>query len=293
MIALYDLMLKAQNGSALDVMAKQFGLAQKQANEAISALMPAFSEGMKRSTMNPYDFGGFMKALSSGDHVKYFEDVTKAFSPKGIEAGNDLLGQFFGSKDVSRAIAAQAAQMTGIGQEIYKQMLPVVANTLMGGLFKQSMAPFVGAPQPGMDNPWAAAMQQWMEATGMAKKPEPQGVPFANPFDNPFTQAFFGTAGEKKAPQDPFADNPFAKAFSDMMTAMSGGKAEGPAAPEKGATPADSLTTFVNTLFDAGLEMQKDYQKNIENIFNTMSKAPESDAASKADPKKGAPDKDK
>ena len=60
MIALYDLMLKAQNGSALDVMAKQFGLAQQQANEAISALMPAFSEGMKRSTANPYDFSSFL-----------------------------------------------------------------------------------------------------------------------------------------------------------------------------------------------------------------------------------------
>lgn len=271
MIALYDLMLKAQNGSALDVMAKQFGLAQQQANEAISALMPAFSEGMKRSAANPYDFSSFLQALYSGDHAKYFEDVTRAFTPKGIAEGNDLLGQFFGSKDVSRAIAAQAAQMTGIGQEIYKQMLPVVANTLMGGLFKQSMpSVFGGAPQSA-DNPFMVAMQQWMEATGMAKKPEPQTNPFSNPFNNPFTQAFFGTTPTKKEAQDLFADNPFAKAFSDMMATMSGKKPEAPA-PEKGETPADSLTKFVSTLFDTGLEMQKDYQKNIESVFDTMNK---------------------
>ncbi len=268
MIALYDLMLKAQDGSALDVMAKQFGLAQKQANEAVSALMPAFSEGMKRAAANPYDFTSFLKALYSGDHAKYFEDMTKAFTPTGIAEGNDLLSQFFGSKEVSRAIAAQAAQMTGIGQEIYKQMLPVVANTLMGGLFKQSASPFFPGMQQDKDNPFLAAMQQWMEATGMAKKPEPQ----TNPFNNPFTQAFFGTT-PKKETQDLFADNPFAKAFSDMMSVMAGKKPEEEAAPEKAETPADSWAKFVNTLFDTGLEMQKDYQKNIEDIFDTMSRS--------------------
>jgi len=110
-----------------------------------------------------------------------------------------------------------------------------------------------------------------MEATGMARKPEPQTNPFSNPFNNPFTQAFFGTAPKKEA-QDLFADNPFAKAFSDMAAAMSGKTPEAGAAPGKAETPADSWSKFVNTLFDTGLEMQKDYQKNIEGIFDTMSK---------------------
>ncbi|MBD9371168.1 DUF937 domain-containing protein [Rhizobium sp. ARZ01] len=267
MIPLYDLMLKAQNGGALDVMAKQFGLAQKQANDAITALMPAFSEALKRSAANPYDLGSFLKALYSGEYAKYFDDVTKAFTPKGIEEGNDLLGQFFGSKEVSRAVAAQAAQMTGIGQEIYKQMLPVVANTLMGGLFKQSFGPFAGTQQTGTENPFLAATQQWLEATGMAKKPEPQ----TNPFNNPFTQAFFGTGADKSAAENPFLDNPFAKSFSDMMTAMGGKPADAPP-KDKAETPADSLTKFVSTMFDTGLEMQKDYQKSIEGIFDAMSK---------------------
>lgn len=268
MIALYDLMLKAQDGSALEVMAKQFGLAQKQANEAVSALMPAFSEGMKRAAATPYDFTSFLKALYSGDHVKYFEDMTKAFTPSGIAEGNDLLSQFFGSKEVSRAIAAQAAQMTGIGQEVYKQMLPVVANTLMGGLFKQSASPFFPGMQQDKDNPFLAAMQQWMVATGMAKKPEPQ----TNPFNNPFTQAFFGSTPGKET-QDPLADNPFFKAYSDMMTVMSGKNPDEQATAPKADSPADSWAKLVNTMFDTGLEMQRDYQKSIEGIFDTMSKS--------------------
>ena len=34
------------------------------------------------------------------------------------------------------------------------------------------------------------------------------------------------------------------------------------------------LKTLVNTMFDTGLEMQKDYQRNIETIFETMQAGP-------------------
>lgn len=271
MLPLYDMMMQAQNGKAMEVMARQFGLAQEQANKAVAALMPAFSEGFKRSAADPYGFAAFLTALTSGEHAKYFEDMSKAFTPQGMAEGNGILGHIFGSKEVSRAIAAQAAQMTGIGQEIYKQMLPVMANTLMGGLFKETFAPFFpGAATGGsaQANPFAAAMQQWAEATGFARKPEA-----ANPFDNPFTQAmqdFFGTAQKKQAPANPFMDNPFAKAFQDMLAGMAGQPAEEAKPAEAEPTAADSLKNLVNTMFDTGLEMQKDYQRNIESIFETM-----------------------
>lgn len=270
MLSLYDMMMQAQNGNAVETMARQFGLAQEQAAKAVAALMPAFSEGFKRNAANPYDMAAFMKALTTGGHAQYFEDISKAFTPQGLAEGNGILGHLFGNKDVSRAIAAQAAQMTGIGQEIYKQMLPVMASTLMGGIFKQSLAPFFpgGAAGAAQTNPFADMMQQWAEATGFAKKPEP-----VNPFtDNPFTQAAQEFFGKKKdeAPANPFTDNPFAKAFQDMMGSMAGQPAasEKSAAPE--ATPADSLKSLVNTMFDTGLDMQKDYQRNIESIFETM-----------------------
>jgi len=276
MLSLYDMMMQAQNGNAVEAMARQFGLAQEQATKAVAALMPAFSEGFKRNAANPYDLAAFMKALTGGDHVKYFEDIGKAFTPQGLAEGNGILGHLFGSKDVSRAIAAQAAQMTGIGQEIYKQMLPVMASALMGGIFKQSLAPFFPGADAGKAavNPFADMMQQWAEATGFAKKPEA-----ANPFtDNPFTQAaqeFFGT--KKETPANPFTDNPFAKAFQDMMGGMAGQPAGGEKTGEAAGSAADSLKTLVNTMFDTGLEMQKDYQRNIESIFETMRNGMETD----------------
>ncbi|WLS04425.1 DUF937 domain-containing protein [Shinella oryzae] len=278
MQSLYDMIMQAQNGNAVEIMARQFGLAQEQAAKAVAALMPAFSEGFKRNAANPYDMAAFMKALTTGEHAKYFEDVSKAFTPQGLAEGNGILGHLFGNKDVSRAIAAQAAQMTGIGQEIYKQMLPVMASTLMGGLFKQSFAPFFpGAPAGGASaNPFAEMMQQWAEASGLAKKPEP-----ANPFDNPFTQAaqeFFGT--KKEAPAaNPFTDNPFAKAFQDMMAGMAGQPAASEKPQETNAAPADALKSLVGTMFDTGLEMQKDYQRNVEAIFETMRNGMDSESS--------------
>lgn len=268
MLSLYDMMMQAQNGNAAETMARQFGLAQEQATKAVAALMPAFSEGFKRNAANPYDLAAFMKALTTGEHAKYFEDMSKAFTPQGLAEGNGILGHLFGNKDVSRAIAAQAAQMTGIGQEIYKQMLPVMASTLMGGLFKQSLAPFFPGAGAGQANPFADMMQQWGEAAGFSRKPEP-----ANPFDNPFTQAaqdFFGTGQKKNTPANPFTDNPFAKAFQDMMAGMAGQPAADAKPSEPEAAPADALKNLVNTMFDTGLDMQKDYQRNIESIFETM-----------------------
>jgi hypothetical protein len=256
MLSLYDMMMQAQNGHAVDLMARQFGLAQEQAVKAVAALMPAFSEGFKRNAASPYDLAAFMKALTTGEHAKYFEDMSKAFTPQGLAEGNGILGHLFGSKEVSRAIAAQAAQMTGIGQEIYKQMLPVMASTLMGGIFKQSLAPFFPGAGTGKAsaNPFADMMQQWAEATGLEKKPEPS---------------------------NPFADNPFVQAAQDMMAGMAGQPAaEKPSAPE--ASPADSLKSLVNTMFDTGLEMQKDYQRNIETIFETMRGDVEPDGGKKA-----------
>jgi hypothetical protein len=297
MLPLFDMMMQAQNGMAMDAMAKQYGLAQEQAAKAVAALMPAFASGFKRNTTNPYDLSALMQAMTSGNYAKYFEDMSSAFTPQGIADGNQVLQQLFGSKEVSRAIAAQAAQLSGIGQDILKQMMPAMADTLMGGLFKQTSGQFPGA-NAFAGSPMAAMMQQWLESTGMQPKPQAQA---ATMFDNPFTRAFQDMMGgqAKPAPQaaaNPFLDNPFTKAFQDMATAytaqMTGQPAEAPKAPPEAAkTPEkqaqEGFAAMMNTMFDSGLEVQKSYQKSMEQIFDTYLTAsrkdmPEPDPDAKA-----------
>lgn len=267
MLPLFDLMMKAQNGDAVEAMAKQFGLAQEQMSKAMAALMPAFSAGLKRTAANPYDFSALMSQVASGSYAKYFEDMSKAFSPQGISDGNAILGQIFGSKDVSRAIAAQAAQMSGIGQDIYKQMMPVVANAMVGGFFKQIAEQFQAAGEAIAAGKAPNFVEQWMQAAGMAEKPKasPQSL-----FDNPFIQSFQAmftpqATADKPTGADSGAANPFMQAFAAMTQPSQ------PQQPEPAAesSPASTFTGLMNQMFESGVEVQKNYQKSMDSLFDT------------------------
>ncbi|WJR68011.1 DUF937 domain-containing protein [Neorhizobium sp. CSC1952] len=295
MLPLFDMMLRAQNGAGMEAIAKQLDLAQEQATQAMAALMPAFSSGLKRSATNPYDLTALMSSMFSGSYAKYFEDMTKAFTPQGVADGNAVLEKLFGSKDVSRAIAQQAEQFTGIGQEIFKKMMPAMADTLMGGLFKQMTGQMPAANEAFAASPMGQMTRQWLESLGLQPKAKPQAA--ANPFDNPFTQAMRSMWGLDK-PEQPqpasgnlFADNPFAKAFQDMMSGTFSGQQPAAAASEKPkekpASEPNPYRDMLNSMFDSGLEVQKTYQKNMEAIFDTFRKGP----GGKPAPDEATPDK--
>ena len=144
MIDLYRMMMQAQGGDAMANLAHQFGVSQAQAQAAMEAMLPAFSTSLKRNTDDPMGLNAFLKAVGSGNHLNYYEDAMAAFSPAAFADGDGILGHLFGDKDVSRAVADQAAAMTGIGTELMKQMLPVLASMMMGGLARQG----TGAANP-------------------------------------------------------------------------------------------------------------------------------------------------
>lgn len=236
MPTLFDMMANAQNGQGMDLLARQFGLSQQQAQLAVEALMPAFSQGLKRNTADPYGIAGFMNAMASGQHARYFEDAQNAFSAQGRDDGNTVLNQLFGSKDMSRAVAAQAAQATGIGQDVLKQMLPVIASMVMGGLAKQSTGPAAQAGGfGGGGNPLGEIIEQMMRQGGGMMgggQPQQQAPQPANPMDNPFgkvLQDMFGGGGQQQQPspqpQSPM-DNPFGKVLQDMFGGGAGGQAQ-------------------------------------------------------------------
>ena len=247
MLPLFDMLANAQNGKGIDLLARQFNLTQQQTELALEALLPAFSQGLKRNTSDPYGVANFMTALASGQHGQYFDNAQRAFSPAGMADGNGILGQLFGSKDLSRAVASQAAQATGIGQNVLQQMLPAIAAMLMGGMFKQSTNQ-LQAGGFGASNPLGEIIEQMMKQAGggaaapqpQARQPQPQSAP--DPFDNPFGKVLkdmFG--GGAAAPDQPQArptpnvatDNPFGKILEDML----GGGSRTPDQPQARPTP--------------------------------------------------------
>ena len=51
--------------------------------------------------------------------------------------GNDVLGQIFGSKDVSRTVVQNASSQTGVDQNVLKKMLPMLAMMIAGYMARQ------------------------------------------------------------------------------------------------------------------------------------------------------------
>lgn len=130
---LTELLVTQQN---IDEISASFGLSEEQTLEAMGALIPAFSEGLKRQTSTPRGTAQFIEALSTGRHAEYADDPSKAISQSGIDDGNAILGHLFQSRDVSRAVASHAASSTGIDEGLFRQLLPVLASMVMGSLFQ-------------------------------------------------------------------------------------------------------------------------------------------------------------
>ena len=280
MLPLYDMLANAQNGNGIDALARQFGLTQQQAQAAVEALLPAFSQGLKRNVADPYGVGNFMNALASGQHAKYFEDVSRAYAPQGMQEGNGILGHLFGSKDLSRAVASQAAQATGIGQSILQQMLPVIASMIMGGLFKQSTNQVQPDSGLGANNPFGQILEQMMRQSGGQAGGGAQGG--TSPFDNPFGKALrdmFGGAAQGR-PQteparNPYGDNPLGKIFEDMLGGEQRQTAPEPQ-PEQRSNPSGSgrnpYDDLFGKMFETGAKQRDDYQKGMESIFDQFLK---------------------
>lgn len=135
---LLETILKSQNGGAVKQLAQNFGLSNDDTMRALSQLVPALSRGVKTNISSQNGLESLMNALSRGKHEQYLEQPDYIARPETVQDGNSILGHILGSKDVSRQVAHQASANTGIGYDILKKMLPVVASMAMGGLFKQS-----------------------------------------------------------------------------------------------------------------------------------------------------------
>jgi hypothetical protein len=285
MMPLFDLIAKAQNGQGMQLLARQFNLNQQQTQLAMEALLPAFSEGLKRNTSDPMGMGGFLQAMASGNHAKYFEDATNAFSQSGVSDGNGILGHLFGNKDVSRAVAAQAASATGIGSEILKQMLPVIASMVMGGLFKQSTGQMSSAAGMGT-NPIGEIIEQMMKQ-GMGTGSQQQAPQSSSPMDNPLGKILEGMLGgtlggsqQRQQPQgqNPFGnDNPLGKILEQMLRPQAAPQEqyapeEAPQprrrAPESAPQTGNPLEDIFGKMFETGRETQDNYQKGVKSIFD-------------------------
>jgi hypothetical protein len=135
----------AQMGG-LGSMARELGVSESQAAMGTEALLPAILGGFKKQAQaQPTGLEGLGSLLGRLGGGGLLENV---LSPQAtdVNRGNDVLGQIFGSKDVSRTVAQNAASRTGLDPALLKKMLPIVAMMVAGYMAKQGG----GAAQSGL-----------------------------------------------------------------------------------------------------------------------------------------------
>jgi hypothetical protein len=137
--------LLAQSGG-LSSMARELGVSESQAASGAAALLPAILGGFKKQAQaQPTGLdglGGLIGALGGGGLL---DDVLSP-QPTNVSRGNDVLGQIFGSKDVSRSVAQNAASQSGLDPALLKKMLPMLAMLVTGFMAKQAGAGAGAAP---------------------------------------------------------------------------------------------------------------------------------------------------
>jgi hypothetical protein len=126
----------AQTGG-LQSMARELGVSESEAASGAAALLPAVLGGFKKQAQTqPGGLEGLGSLLGRLGGGSLLDDVLSP-EPTNVNRGNEVLGKIFGSKDVSRAVAADAAPKSGLSADLLKKMLPIVAMAVAGYLAKQ------------------------------------------------------------------------------------------------------------------------------------------------------------
>jgi hypothetical protein len=124
-------------GSPVSQISRKLGLEEADVTTAISSLLPALTNGIKKNVMQKGGLEGLLGALNSGGHERYLDNPEAISGDNAVAEGNGILGHLLGSKDVSRQLAGRTSKSTGLDAGILKKILPLAAGLAMGALNKQ------------------------------------------------------------------------------------------------------------------------------------------------------------
>ena len=135
-----------QQSGAIGAMARELEVDEPTAQRAAGSLLPAIVAGLGR---NQVGAGGVRASSAGGGGLADILggvlgggagggllDQVLHSDPTPTKPGNDILGQIFGNKDVSRGVTEAAAGSTGISQDLLKKMLPILAMAVMGYMMR-------------------------------------------------------------------------------------------------------------------------------------------------------------
>ncbi|WP_293867131.1 DUF937 domain-containing protein [uncultured Alsobacter sp.] len=261
MFNLFELMKQAQGGSPAEAFARQFGLSPPQAESAIDALLPAFALALQRQLQDPAQWPKLFQAFAVAQQTTMMEAAAKAFAPQAT-AAPDLAGMLFGSNDIARQIAQQAAAYSGLSPVILQQMMGPMGATLMTGL-AQAMT------QQGLA-PWLSALGG--QATQAAANPFAAFTTMMGQMMGAAAQA--GAAKPQAEPPRPASDYLDPQAMGAFINQMLGGKTPEPPPPEEPPPPPPTATDLgldaMSQIVETGREVQEQHLQTMQAILQQM-----------------------
>ena len=135
-MSLLDLLKQAQGGQGLGQLAQQIGLEQGQADSLTKMLAPAIGSAARKRAESG-GLGDVLGALRGENQAGMFDDAPAAASQSGQAQGLDFLERLMGGRNEAQDLANEAAQRSGVDQNLVQQFLPALAAMAQGGLQKQ------------------------------------------------------------------------------------------------------------------------------------------------------------
>ena len=139
----------------ISAIGRQFGLDYEQTRAALDALVPVVAAGMRRTVQSPEGLQEVLRQVLTGGYGGSLDDDRAVSFERAKPAGDEVLGQIFGDKQVSREVAQQLSATSGVGAAILRKLLPIVATMVLGTLAKRmgSGGAMAGeqVPQPRSD----------------------------------------------------------------------------------------------------------------------------------------------
>ncbi len=177
-----------QQSGVIESMARELNIDEQTARVGAGALLPAIVAGVGRTATQaaPASGGGglgdLIGGLVSGSGGAagglgglggILLDQVLNTNPTPTQPGNDILGQIFGSKDVSRGVAEEVSGSTGIPANLLKQMLPILAMAVVGYMMNrgegdQTQTGAAAGTQGGMGGALGGILTQVV--TGMLRR---------------------------------------------------------------------------------------------------------------------------
>lgn len=135
-MGMLDMILQSGlSGNVLESMAGKSGLNQSQISDVLAKVAPVLLGKANANFKGEQDSSGLVDLIKQND-MDSLQNNPEILADK--DRGNAILGELMESKDESRTLASNIGSQLGLDVSSIKNLLPMIAPLVLGGLNKQA-----------------------------------------------------------------------------------------------------------------------------------------------------------